>query len=343
MSVTIRDVAKAARVSARTVSRVINGEAHVHARTHKRIMDAIEQLKYRPNINALNLVRRSTRRIGVILPDSRNPVYSEIAEALDARARAQGYDCFILHSEGQAEREARFLNLVLDRTVDGLVVFPNFLDANREIYRHLIHEKLPLVLRGRPSDFEDDLDYVTVDTDHGGFLATRHLLSLGHRQVGILVSEFALGRSYGRLRGYERAHAQFGLPVQPDLQVHCGHQIEDGYHAMRRLISARPDVTAIFCHNDHLAMACFRAARESGRRIPDDLAVVGFDDIALSRFCEVPLTTVNHPKETEGRLLADAICGRIESPDLPPHHVTLKPELVIRESCGYGLMRTGQA
>jgi DNA-binding LacI/PurR family transcriptional regulator len=336
MAITIDDVAQAASVSLRTASRAINNKPNVHPKTRQRVLEAAARLNYRPNTNARSLVLRRTNRLGVILPDSRNTVYSEIATSIETRAQARGFDCFFMHSEGQAEREARFLDLALDRTVDGLVVFPNFLEANRSIYSDLLQNRFPLVLRGAPRSLSADVDYVTVDLEHGGYLATRHLLTLGHVNIGILISEFALGHHHGRLRGYERAHQEKNLVVQPDYQAHCSHRLEDGYLAVQRLLETHPEITALFCHNDYLAMTSFRAARETGRSIPEDLAVIGFDDIDMGRFYEVPLTSVNHPKDTEGEMLADIVCNRIEQPDQTPYHVTLKPELVIRESCGYG-------
>jgi len=333
MAVTIHKVAKAARVSARTAYRALNNEPHVHPQTRRRVIEAATRLNYQPNIHARNLVLRRTNTIGVIFPDSRNPVFGEFANSIDARARSRGYECYFLHSEGDPKREAKFLNLAFVSSVDGLIVFPNFLDVNRDLYSQLIVNRIPLVLRGA-SELLLGVDVVTVDLELAGYLATRHLIDLGHKHIGILKSKFALGHLPGRILGYQKAHEESGLPVRGEYQIDCGHRLEDGYSAIRELLTRNPAITAMFCHNDYLALASFRVARELGRRIPRDLAVVGLDDIELGRYCEVPLTTISHMKEQEGQALVDLLCDRIEVPERPPRRITLKPELVIRESSG---------
>ncbi len=277
--------------------------------------------------------RGKTHRLAVVLPDRHNVVYSEIAETIESIAGPRGYDCIFLYSDGQADREARFLHFGLDHTVDGLIVFSPFFEENHVLYLQLSESRCPLVLRGVPSEHWPELDFVTVDMEYGGYLATRYLRELGHVAIGILVSDFALGRDGGHWRGYRRALEEAHSAVRRELCVHGGRLLGDGYRAIRDLLQRHPEVSALFCHNDHLAMASFRAARELGRRIPDDLSVIGFDDVDMGEFYEVPLTTVNHPKKLEGELLADIVVNRIEQPGQPPCQVVLKPKLVVRASC----------
>jgi len=338
MAVTIHKVAEAAKVSPRTAYRALNNEPHIHPQTRRRVLEAAARLNYQPNIHARNLVLQKTNTIGVIFPDSRNPVFGEFATFIDARARERGYECHFLHSEGEPEREAKFLNLAFVSSVDGLIVFPNFLDVNRELYGQLIINRFPLVLRGAP-ELLLGVDVVTVDLELAGYLATRHLLELGHKHIGILISKFALGHLPGRILGYQRAHEEKGVPIHPGYRIECGHRLEDGYKAIRELLSGQPKITALFCHNDYLALASFRAARDLKRRIPRNLAVVGLDDIELGQYCEVPLTTISHQKESEGQTLVDLLCDRIDTPEKPPRRITLKPKLVVRESCGASLRR----
>ncbi|MBI4580952.1 MAG: LacI family DNA-binding transcriptional regulator [Planctomycetes bacterium] len=338
MAVSIYKVAEVAEVSPRTAYRALNNEPHIHPQTRRRVLEAARRLNYQPNIHARNLVLQKTNTIGIIFPDSRNPVFGEFANFIDRRARSRGYDCYFLHSEGEPDREAKFLNLVFYSSVDGLIVFPNFLDVNRELYSQLIVNRIPLVLRGGP-ELLLGVDNVTLDLERAGHLATRHLLDLGHTHIGILNSKFAMGHLPGRIVGYQKAHQEKGLPVHPAYQIDCGHRLEDGYRAIGELLARQPQITALFCHNDYLALAAFRVAREMNRRVPHDLAVVGLDDIELGQYCEVPLTTVSHMKVQEAETLVDLLCDRIETPDHPPRRVVLKPELVVRESCGVHLAR----
>lgn len=334
MAATIRDVAKEANVSVRTATRVVNNKPNVRPQTRQLVNDAIARLGWRPNAHARHLVRGKTEHLGVILPDSRNTVFSDIAAAIEMQATTHGYDCLFLHSEGLAEREAKFLNLALDGTVDGLIVMPHFIQANHAIYKRLIESQIPLVFRGGPEILKV-VDLVTVDLRKAGYLATRHLLNMGHEHVGMILYDVALQRRNGRLAGYKDAHEEKGLPIRQKYIVHCGQRLEEGYHAIRRLLEMQPQITALFCHNDQTALAALRAGREMGRRIPEDLALVGYDNIEMGRFCEAPLTTINFPKELLGQLLVDMLFQRMHNPDHPSQRVVLTPELIIRKSCGY--------
>jgi LacI family transcriptional regulator len=334
MAVTIHDVAKEANVSVRTATRVINNEPRVRAQTIQIVKEAADRLGWRPNAHARHLVRGRTDRLGVIVPDSRNTIFSDLATVVEAQALTRGYDCLFLHSDGLPEREAKFLNLAVDGSVDGLIVMSNILQANHAIFRRLLKDRIPMVFRAGP-EAPETIDLVAVDMEKAAYLATRHLLGLGHRNIGTVFHETEKLRPQGRLAGYVRAHEEKGLAVHPECHAFSGYRIEDGYQTIRRLLQMQPDVTALVCHNDQLALGSFRAARELNRRIPRDLAVVGYDNIEWGRFCEVPLTTVGYSKEHLGQFLVDMICQRIANANHPPQRIILPPELIIRESCGY--------
>jgi len=296
------------------------------------------KLGWRPNAHARHLVRGRTDRIGVIIPDSRNTIFSDIGAAIEAEAQARGYDCLFLHSEGAPQREAKFLNLAVDGSVDGLIVMANVLKENHEIYDRLREDRIPMVFRAGP-ETPGIVDLVAVDLEKAGYLVTSHLLNLGHQHIGMILQEAAKDRQMGRLDGYRKAHEERGVSIHPEYKCYCGYRVEDGYHAMRSLLGHHPEITAVFFHNDHLALGAFRAARELGRRVPQDIAVVGYDNIELGRFCEVPLTTIGYSKELLGQLLVEMICRRMKFPDHPPQRIVLPPELIIRESCGYATAR----
>ena len=334
MAATIRDVAKEANVSVRTATRVINNKPNVRQETRQLVHEAIVRLGWRPNAHARHLVRGKTEHLGVILPDSRNTVFSDIAAAIETQAATHGYDCLFLHSEGLAEREAKFLNLALDGTVDGLIVMPHFIEANHAIYKRLIENQIPLVFRGGPEILEV-VDLVTVDLRKAGYLATRHLLNLGHKHVGLILHEVALRRKNGRLAGYQDAHNEKDVPINPNYFTFCGYRLEEGYQAVRRLLEMQPQVTALFCHNDLTALAALHAAREMGRDVPNDLAIVGYDNIEMCRYCDVPLTTIDFNKELLGQLLVDMFFRRMQNPEHQTQRVVLTPQLIIRKSCGY--------
>ena len=338
MAITIRDVAREANVSLRTATRVVNNEPNVHPRTRQLVREAASRLGWRPNAHARHLVRGKTDRLGVILPDSRNTIFSDISTVIEAEAQARGYNCLFLHSEGDPEREAKFLSLAMDGSVDGLIMMANVLKANHEIYHRLLKDHIPMVFRAGP-ETPGIVDLVAVDLEKAGYLATRHLLNLGHEHIGLILQKAARDRQTGRLDGYRRAHEEHNVPIHDDYKVYCGYRVEDGYRTSLRLLQVHPEITAVFCHNDQLALGLFRAARELNRKVPDSLAVVGYDNIEMCRFCEVPLTTIGYSKESLGQLLVEMICLRIKDPKHSPQRIVLPPELIIRESCGYATHR----
>ncbi len=329
--VTIREVAKKAGVSTSTVSHVLNESRPVSASTTSRVRRAMEELQYKPNAVARSLRRKHTLTLGLIVPDSSNPFFAEMARGVEDYAFDQGYSVIFGSSNGNLEREYAYLQVLIEKQVEGLV-FVSAGESSQNI-KSLQSKNIPVVILDR--EFEGiRADYLTSDNRWGGILATEHLISLGHRVIGCITGPSAIASSTRRLLGYREALEAHSISYCPDLVVEGDYTTTSGYEATKKFLamgSQRP--TAIFALNDMMAIGCLGAIYEAGLRVPEDIAVVGFDDILLASYTFPPLTTIHQQKYEMGRLAAELIIGYTRSGNHrePQKHV-LPVELVIRGS-----------
>ncbi|MEI4472434.1 LacI family DNA-binding transcriptional regulator [Frigidibacter sp. MR17.24] len=326
--VTRADVAKRAGTSTAVVSYVINdGPRPVAAETRQRVLDAIAELGYRPNLLAQALRGNRSKVLGLVFPDIANPYYAELARAIEAEVDSRGYSLILCNSDQDAGRELNYVRTLVDRRVDGVVLISG---STSEELRRLIGElAVPCVLLDRAMNYSGATTLIKTDNILGGEIATRHLMSLGHRRIVALAGPASLGNE--RATGYRRCMEAAGLT--PELH-HSGYDRDSSYSLACRLLSEdRPP--AIFAGNDIIAFSVLRAAADRGLRVPDDLAVVGFDDIREASYSVPRLTTVAHPIAALGRLAAELLIEQASGGAAPSVH-WLTPSLVIRESCGAG-------
>lgn len=329
---TIFDIAEIAGVSPSAVSLALRESPKISEKTKLRVKAVAKELNYRPNVIAKNLAMGKTHMIGVILPDALNPIYAEISNYIEKFCSKEGYEIFVYFVNGNPMRERRFLEKAQEQQVDGLIIMPSYPELNKEYLIRLSEGAVPVVLRDT-IEWLPKVDYVSVDLEEGAYIATKHLINLGHRRIACVHSEFALGRTGSRVKGYKKALAESGIVFDETLVKPCSIRLLDGYTVTKEILSGK-DVTAIFMHNDLLAIGAFKAVRERGLKVPDDIAIVGFDDLEISKFLEIPLTSVAHPKAKVGRLLGQAIIERIRHGETEVKHILLKPKLVIRKSSG---------
>lgn len=338
MAAKLKDVAARAGVSVRTVSNVVNNAPAVAAATRERVLLAIDELQYRPNLAARNLRQGRTGLIGLAVPEVRSPYFGEIAELLIDAAQDRGWTVLIDRTEGAAERERRLLEGSERHTVDGMIMSPWSLTPE-ELGRH--SATMPLVILGE-QETGGTADHVAIDNVAAAREATAHLAALGRRRIAAvgLQPQLSNGTAVQRAQGYREALTAAGLPVREQLTrtVATLHR-EEGHRAMRELLSAGPEQErpdAVFCFSDELALGALRAARDAGLRVPEDLALVGFDDIEDGRYTSPSLTTVAPDKrqiaERALQCLADRVYGRLVH--LQARRVTVAHRLVVRESAG---------
>lgn len=327
--VNIADVARAAGVSAQTVSRALNNKGEIRPETRDGILAVVERLGYRPNTLARGLVTQKTSTLGLVVPDIANPFFSEVTRGAEETAHRAGYSLLLCNTREDPAREIEALHTLEAQRVDGIVLCSSRL--SEETFRTLM-ARLPAVVLVNRESTEGALKSVCVDDEAGARCATRHLLRSGRRAIAFLAGSPASQSGQRRAQGYQRALSEAGVPGDPALRVACAPQLEGGYNTAQQLLVSRPDVDALLCYNDLVAVGALQACAALGRRVPEDVAVVGFDDILLAGLVTPPLTTLRSDKRALGaeavRLLLRRLAGCTEDCE----NVVLQPELIVRAS-----------
>ena len=331
--VRLDDVARLAGVSRSTASRVINGHPNVRPETRHKVLEAIRKLGYHPNTLAQGLSRRRTRIIGLLvaMPAKRlasDQFYPLFLQGAAQAANRRGYRLMLGLFEEPAEQEAMYVDVVRGGYLDGLVVVS--VPRGDPLIPMLLEEEVPFVLVGRDPDW--DTPYVEGDNYRGGYMATEHLLRLGYRRIGTITGPLKLWAATERLRGYQDAHRDAGLEPDPGFIVEADFTEIGGMAAMRKLLEAGPE--AVFVQSDTMAAGALRAVKAAGLKVPDDIALVGYDDAPLAELLEPPLTTVHQPIHMMGYTAVEMLIEHIERPKPRTQGVILPVKLVVRRSCG---------
>lgn len=327
-SPTIKDIAKRLGMSYATVSRALNNKYGVKEATRARVQEVAREMRYRPNAIARGLITRRTNTIGIVIPDLRNPFFPEVAAGIETEAERMGYSVLLGSSDWSPEREDRYINLLIERRVDGIILAPVSRSAAR--YPEAIPPDVPAVyVTSAPEDVKTG--YVVIDNERGGHIATEHLISRGYTPVGFLGAENGSDTGKARRRGYRAALEAAQIGFDPD-RVYLGPFSREGAASMiRRAVEDGTLPRGIFCENDNLAIGAIQTLSELGYRVPEDVAVIGFDDISWAGLHTVELTTIAQPMHEMGkralRMLVDTIDeGR------PPDAVVLEPRIVLRRT-----------
>lgn len=334
MRPTIKDVAKLAGVSIKTVSNVLNDYPHLTPETKGKVERALAELDYRPNIAARNLRRGRTGLIAVALPSMRSPYFAELAHLIFKEAEARGLTVLIDCTEGDLERERLVAEAFRSQIIDGMILQPWALSAS---YLRSRPDRTPLVLLGER--VVRSIDSVAIDSRAAAYTAVRHLLDLGRRRIGVIGAP-GKGPAHQRpvepvrrREGYLSALTEAGVPFDPALlALQQVHRPEFVAEAVDGLLANAPDVDGVFCFNDRVALGAIRALISRGRRVPEDVAVVGIDDIEGARLSMPSLSTIAPDKPRLARTAVDMLVDRIEGSDRPARQVVVDSELVVRES-----------
>ena len=301
--VTRNDVAARAGVPPSTVSYVINnGPRPVSPSARERVLKAISELGYHPSDVARSLRTRRTLTIGLVIPDAANPYYGELARAVEEVSFKNGYTVILGHSSHLLERELRYAQVLRSKQVDGAIFHPSTSDL--EPIHSLGQAGIQVVVLER---LVPGYPCIVADDERGGYLATRHLLDLGHRRIGCIVRAGDPTTSSARVDGYRTALAEKGLKLDERFIVASEFEYAAGEKAARQLLRLHGRPTAVVAHNDIMAIGAMKAFGDSGLRIPEDVSIVGFDDIALASYAHPPLTTVSNPKDQMGRAAAELL------------------------------------
>ncbi|MFB4390518.1 MULTISPECIES: LacI family DNA-binding transcriptional regulator [unclassified Pseudomonas] len=328
---TIKDVAALAGISYTTVSHVLNKTRPVSERVRQKVEAAIAELDYVPSAVARSLKARSTATIGLLVPNSVNPYFAELARGIEDGCERNGYCVILCNSDDDPKKQRSYLRVLLEKRVDGLIVAS--VGEDRDLLESLSNVRTPMVIVDRALDGVD-ADLVRIDHQQGAYLATHHLLELGHRDIACIGGPIDTGVSQLRVAGFRRAMAEAGLTVAKDRVLHSDFTSPGGHAAAARLLEGERRPTAIFAGNDMIGFGVLRAAAERNIEVPGQLSVIGFDDIELSRYIYPPLTTVGQSIRELGESAAQLLLSRIAAPLGSTEQRVVAPRIVLRESTG---------
>jgi LacI family transcriptional regulator len=331
---TIYDVAREARVSVFTVSAVINNKTHVGVPLKKRVNAAIVKLNYRPNSLAQSLANERTRTLGVIVPDISNPFFPMLVRGAEDAAQKRGYSILLCNSDGQASKEELYLDMLLARRVEGILVTKAPGELSRRTETLLSGMKIPIVhmMRVDPSLNEDA---VIADDVNGSFEAVSHLARIGHRTIAMVGGPLSVSNGKARLQGFKKALKANGLSFNSKMVFEGDYRIESGVRAGAALLPHRPD--AVFVTGFLMTVGFMQAAQEMGLRCPHDFGLVTLDDYPWFRLFDPPLTAMEMPKYEVGCKATELLLDRIEGKRTVAVTQRIAPHLCVRESCGFAL------
>jgi LacI family transcriptional regulator len=333
MGYTLEEIAEMAHVSRSTVSRVINGHPNVSEEVKERVWKIVREVGYQPHAAARSLATNRSNILALIIPEPvakifTDPFFPVLIKGMADACNDHRYNLMLSLFTDREMQEEQHLRVLRSGTLDGAVIASTTLDD--PLVPRLLEDNVPFVMVGSYPD--DRVSYVDVDNVHGGQMAVEHLLRLGHRRVATITGPLNMKASLDRLEGYKRALRNRGLPIEDSLVAEGDFTEQGGYSAMKSLLKESP--TAVFVASDTMAFGAARAIRDSGLSIPQDVAVVGFDDLPVSSVMNPPLTTIRQPIERLGYMATEVLVDIMQGKSEQPQRLMLPTELVVRQSCG---------
>ena len=333
---TLEEIAKHAQVSRSTVSRVINDDPKVSDATRKRVIAVVKRLNYHPNMAARSLAAGRTRILGLVIPMGvtvlfTDPYFSILIQGVTSACNAHDHSVMLWLAEPEYER--RMISQILNNgLIDGVILASMLVDDS--LLKSLIEGDLPFILVGRhPTD--SHVSYVDVDNINSAREMVTYLIRLGHRRIATIAGPRNMIAGADRLEGYITALRERAISPDPNLIIFGDFTEMGGYLAMQRLLPLKPN--GVFAASDTMAIGALRAIREAGLRVPDDISVIGHDDLPAAAHTDPPLTTMRQPTQRTGAVAAETLIDMIANPNSPPRRIILPTEIVIRESCNLGI------
>lgn len=325
--VTIKDVAAEAGVSRQTVSRAINNQGEISPTTKIRVMQAIADLGYQPNRLAQGMVTQRTKTVALLVSDIANPFFPEVARGVQDTARKQGYNVFLCNTDGTPEEELETMRLLASQRVDGIITFAT--NIKRKDLLQFADHYHPIILINREVE-HDHINLLMVDNEAGARLAAQHFVNNQHQHVGMITSKKLSLSQTRRVSGFQSCLA--AAQISNKYIVQDEPTIEGGNAATHALLDLNPKITAVFTYNDLMAIGALQACRALNKQVPEDIAIIGFDDIHLAAVVTPTLSSIHVNKYAIGKMAMTRIFAMLDKPEKTYEHMHLIPELVLRES-----------
>ncbi|MGL6173393.1 MAG: LacI family DNA-binding transcriptional regulator [Cellulosilyticaceae bacterium] len=329
MKITIKEIAQMTGVSVATVSRVVNNHPNgVGEAKRKEIQEVIEKYNYTPNLIAKSMITNKTQCIGLLIPDILNPFFQNLARGIEDCALQKGYSVFLCNTDQNYTKYLNYIRAMLSKNVDGLIVTGYPKEIEEELNNLLKNKKIVVI--GREIQAEN---YCRITTDgiDESYEMTKYLIEMGHEKIACITGTTADDVNQERLAGYKRALDEYRIPFKQNLIFQGDFHYESGQE-QGKLIIQNTEVTAIYCFNDMMAQGVYKACKELGKKIPEDISLVGFDDIYTAELMMPPLTTVRQPSYELGEISARALVDWMDTEKLKERQITLSNQLIIRES-----------
>ncbi len=337
--VTIKDIARIANVSHTTVSRALNDKSRICKATKEKILSIAKELNYRPDFVARSLVMKRTRTLGLVITTIVNPFYPELAQGIETTANSLGYNIILCCTHSDLSTEKQYINMLRSKGVDGIIFTSAHIDDPN--IGELAEENFPIVLVNRrvyEPAVKAKVDYVGINNILGGYWAVEHLIKLGHQRIGIIGGRPDSSVGLERVEGGMKAFGAYGLRVSGDYCLEGDFLKGSGYDAGGRLMKMVDPPSAVFATNDYMALGAYGAIVDGGFRIPEEIGLVGFNDIEFSATKGIELTTIGQKKYEMGTIAVKMLVDRIEGRRTEgAQEIILEPELIIRKTCGFHL------
>ncbi|AZR73766.1 hypothetical protein BBF96_10440 [Anoxybacter fermentans] len=330
MPVTINDIAKAANVSKATVSYVINNKPGVSEVTRQKILQIMKEMNYRPNAVARGLAGQKTEMLGLVIPDITDMFYADIIRGVENTANRFNYTLNLCTTHAEPQKEKDVVDSFTSGRVDGVILMTYHL--NIDYIYELKKRGIPFVFIDCPID-DESIYSIIVDNEEGGYKATEYLIKLGHKEIAFIHGSRDSWDNESRFKGYCRALKDYGLKFQEEFIKHGEFQKIGGYQVTKELLKLEKKPTAIFAANDQMALGALSAILEAGLKVPDDISIIGFDDIEAAALVDPPLTTISQPTAKMGQKAVELLMDLIRGEEPEPRKILLKTVLVERGSC----------
>ncbi|GLO61212.1 HTH-type transcriptional repressor PurR [Vibrio sp. MACH09] len=331
---TIKDVARIAGVSTTTVSHVINKTRFVAETTQQKVMDAVKELNYAPSAVARSLKCNTTRTIGMLVTQSTNPFLGEIVDGVESYCYRQGYTLILCNTGGIYEKQRDYIRMLAEKRVDGMFILcSDFTDELQEMLD--AHGTIPKVVMdwGHGESKSNEVsDKIIDNSEEGGYIATKYLIENGHTNIACLSGHFDKKLCIERSQGYRRALEENGIPFDQSKILEGNFECDTAVEAADKILAMDDKPTAVFCFNDTMALGLMSRLQREGMRIPEDISVIGYDNIDLAAYFSPPLTTIHQPKRRVGKTAFEILLARIKNKEHEKRVFEMQPELVVRDS-----------
>ncbi|WP_037372919.1 LacI family DNA-binding transcriptional regulator [Anaerovorax odorimutans] len=333
----IKEIARKAGVSVATVSRVLNHPENVAPKTKEHILKVMEESEYIPNWFARGLNFNKTNTIGLLIPNILNPGYMEIAKGVEDVAHQKDYTTLLCNGENELDKERKYIDTLIKRRIDGIVLISSLLE--HEDIMNIKKQEIPIVLIGENKYMSADVPLVRIDCQNGAYKAVKHLIENKYKDIAIIYGDTPEQENKRKLIGYKQALEEEKIIENPEYIIEVGNNIEEGYIAAKKLIDLKKPPRAIFASSDLLAIGAIDAMKDYEVKVPEQIAVIGFDNIQMANLIEPKLTTIAKPMHKMGvvgaRLLFDIMDSKDNGDQIKPREILLQSKLKIRKSCGH--------